>query len=302
MKKVLVTGCNGFIGGAVCKKLVEKGYDVVGIDIHEGNNSTIPTYAVDITDHIRLAEDIPWDDIDFVYHLAAMANINEARELPRKCYDVNVTGTFNIAQMCQKHDIPICYISTQCVYGNQKEFPVKEDVNIPLPTEIYGATKYMGEQVIRMLKRWVILRYGTVVGPDMREALATHIFLTKAIERKPMPIDGDGKQTRDWIYIDDLVDATVKVIDTYFNGCFPNGEVINISGKEAHTVLEMAETCWRVVHGSKDGMAIYFREDRPGNIIHEETSKAKASVLLGWKPKTSLREAMEEVYNEWKNR
>lgn len=291
---VLVTGHNGFIGKELCKKLLKKGHTVVGVDVQEDDNAYFEQHVVDITNMDDLISKVNWDDVDFIYHLAAMANINTARMYPRECYEVNVTGTFNISQICEKYEIQICYISTQCVYGNQDVFPVKEEVNIPKPTEIYGVTKYMGEQLIRMLPEYTILRYGTVVGEGMREALATWIFLDKSIKRKPIPIEGTGNQTRDWIYIGDLVDATSRVIDVPVEA---NRKTINISGKKSHSVLDMAKMCWKIVNG-KDNikMPIEQKAERFGQIIREDTSKENAKKILSWEPTTRLYDALEKCY------
>ena len=304
---ILVTGSNGFIGTELCKNLLNKKHRVIGIDVSSNDvkfekyikNNEIFSFKhimADITNFDDIDSKISWDDIDYVYHLAAMANINTARKYPRKCYDVNVTGTFNISRMCEENKIPICYISTQCVYGNQKLFPVKEDINIPFPTEIYGVTKYMGEQLIRMLSNWTILRYGTVVGENMRKALATWIFLDKAVKMEPMPIEGTGNQTRDWIYIQDLIDATSKVIDCPIEA---NREVINISGSESYSVLEMARMCWKITNGKVRNvpkMTLDWKPERFGQIVREETSNEKAKRILNWEPETSLYDALEKCY------
>jgi nucleoside-diphosphate-sugar epimerase len=301
MATVLVTGANGFIGLELCKKLKRNGHYVLGVDLFKVQDTSHLDYFIDVD--ITKPEDmhtcINWQTIDYIYHLAAMANINYAKKYPRRCFDVNVIGTFNIVQIADEYKIPICYISTQCVYGNQDVHPVTEE-SLPMPTEIYAITKLMGEQLLALLENYVILRYGTVIGPSMRDALATHIFLKKAEKQEPIPIEGSGEQTRDWIYIDDLVDATAMMIDMYNEKWdWVNKEIFNISGKHSYSVLDMARMCWKIVNGNED-IKIKFLPDRFGQIFKEDVSIDKAKIL-GWEPKIGLYEALEKSYNAWKN-
>lgn len=296
MYKILVTGSSGFVGKSLVRKLLNKGYEVVGLDLHKSPN--LPTSCeqieMDITDS-NITYLAIWEEIDYVYHLAAMANVDVAHKYHKKCIELNVMGTSNIVEICQKYNIPLCYISTCCTYGTQTKFPTSEE-NLPSPNEIYGATKLMGEWLVRLLPRWVILRYGTIIGPEMREALMTHIFLTSAINKQSFPIKGDGLQTRTWIYIDDLIDATTLVMEKNINH-----EIINVAGLESPTVMGVAHMCQQIVN-KYPTISIDLLPQRYGDTLHEEIDISKAKRILGWNPKVKVYDALERCYKAWSNK
>lgn len=285
--EILVTGASGFIGKSLCRRLIKDGHRVWGLDIIK---PAIPIdyLILDIT-YPEINTHPIWKRIEHVFHLAAMANLDEARENNDKCIKLNVEGTRNIAECCREFNIPLTYISTCCVYGNTTEHPTTE--NAPTyPTEIYGQTKLAAESFVNNLPRYTILRYSTVIGPEMRPALATHVFLAQASKGMPLTIHGSGIQTRTWIYIDDLVDATVKSLRIETN------EVFNIAGFESPTVIQVATWAAEVV-GVKP--VFQFKPDRPGQVIHEEICIEKAKQMLNWKPQYSVKDALVKSYGEW---
>ena len=277
--KILVTGSSGFIGRALCQELLNRNYEVVGLDLRRSFKPFFQQYLSDIT--TIKSENPAFKGVDQVIHSAAMADLNEARQYREKCFRLNVYGTFRIAEICRELNIPLNYISTCCVYGNTSEHPTTEGAPTN-PAEIYGATKLAAEPLVKLIPKWNILRYSTVVGPGMRPALSTYIFLAQAIRGQPFTIDGTGQQTRTWIYIDDLVDATIKTLNL-------RNETVNIAGAETHSVLEMAKMCAEVARKEYD---VIHRPDRPGQVFHEEICIDKAKRLLNWEPKVDLREAL----------
>ena len=292
VKRVLVTGGAGFIGKALCRRLLKAGYEVHVLDLMPYLCSSIDgtiRHEGDITD-AKLKDADFWKKIDVCYHLAAMANVNDCRMFHDDAFRVNLYGTFNIAEACRRNDIPLIFISTCCVYGNTPQHPSTED-GPTCPMDLYGATKRAGEEIVKLLPHWVILRYGTTVGPEMRPALATSIFLDQAHNGKPFTITGNGQQTRNWIYIDDLVEGCYLVLKKNVKN-----EVINLAGKKSYTVYRMAEICAEVVNGTAANTSWEFLPAREGDVFREDISIKKAKKLLGWQPKVDLKEALEISY------
>jgi len=282
--EILVTGSSGFIGKSLCRRLMKDGHHVWGLDITKPD-IPIDYLILDIT-HPEIITHPIWEGINHVYHLAAMANLDEARENNHKCLMLNVEGTRNIVECCRKFHIPLTYISTCCVYGATTEHPTTETAPT-YPTEIYGQTKLMGELFVKTLPRYTILRYSTVIGPEMRAALATYIFLTQASKKVPFTIHGNGQQTRSWVFIDDLIEATVKSLAVQDN------QVFNIAGFESPTVLQVATWAAEVI-GVEPKFT--FLPDRPGQVFHEEISIEKVKRMLDWEPKNSVKEALRKSW------
>jgi len=285
--KILVTGGSGFIGSALAKGLISKGHEVLNFDLI--SSPSFPTIIGDITNRDQVFNTIT--DMDYVYHLAAIADINYAREQVDETIKVNVGGTYNIASACRKFDVPLAFASTLCVYGETPEHP-SWDNSVLVPTELYALTKVVGETIITgLVPHHVILRFGTTYGPGLRDALAISIFIRQALADKPLTIDGSGKQTRQFIYIDDLIDALVKVIETD-----NYRRIFSLAGSEELSVNQIAEMIL-VALDKPPSMKIY-RSDRPGQIMREDIDIEKTKKILGWTPKTKFKDGLEKTI-EW---
>lgn len=308
MVKVLVTGSAGFIGKALCRELLVRGHKVFGLDIMETPKEQFGKYerwfqplVADITNPKYIDPAINgnwwWDQTDFCFHLAAMANVDEVRENRDKTFKVNLYGTFNIIEACKKHNVPLIFISTACAYGKTEFHPSTED-SPTLPVDWYGVTKLAGEELVKgLLDQWVILRFGTTLGIEMRKELATYIFLKAAIDNKPYPIKGSGDQTRNWIYIDDLIDGCILAMDNFD---MTNREIINLVGARSYSINELVDICHALVRGNDKICSVVRLPERPSDVFQEDISIEKAWKLMGWKPKVGLKEGLERVYNEWK--
>jgi nucleoside-diphosphate-sugar epimerase len=303
--RVLVTGSAGFIGRSLCKKLLEEGCEVYGLDMVETpiKHKFFKSLVGDITDSRYIDPDYGasewWKEIDFVFHLAAMANVDEVREKRYKAFQVNLLGTFYIVEACRKNNIPMALASTACCYGNTKQHPSTED-GPTNPVDWYGVTKRAGEELVKgLLKHWLILRFGTTYGPEMRPELCTHIFLKQAIKKERFTIRGNGEQTRNWVYIDDLVDGCIKAMK--YNLTFKENHIFNLTGTKTYSVRDLATVCNCLVNGNNvfsDDLA--FLPERPDDVFIEDISNEKAKSLLGWSPNTSLYDGMKLIYEEWK--
>jgi len=304
--RILVTGGAGFIGKSLCRKLLKEGHQVLSLDIVENQikHKNLKSLIGDITNPKYVDPDYGglelWKDVDFCFHLAAMANVDEVREHRDKAFKVNLYGTFNIIEACRKLSIPLAFISTACVYGHTKQHPSTED-GPTFPVDWYGVTKLAGEELVKgLLDKYVILRFGTTLGPEMRPALCTYIFLKAAINEEAFPIKGSGKQTRNWIYIDDLVDGCVKAMEYCTSGCSCcEKDTFNFVGQPSYSVLALARICQRIVNGKSYPIEIKRLPARLDDVLREDISIEKAQDLLGWTPKVSFEEALERIYKEW---
>ena len=290
MSKILVTGGAGFIGSALSKKLVKQGHDVTSYDLKP--NSICNSIVANILDFNKIRGAIK--NADYVFHLASVADVNYARTHPEETFEVNICGTHTVAECCSRLQVPLSYISTVCVYGNTPEHPTDEE-SVCLPTEIYGATKYIGEKIVEKIVcsrpfKYNILRFGTVYGPGMRRALAVYIWLNQALRNKPLTIHGSGSQTRCVFYINDLTEFCFRVFKNQITG-----EILNLAGEEELSVLEMVNV---VLQATGKPKKLVFVEDRPGQIFREQINILKAKKLLGYAPKTKFRDGLSETL-EW---
>lgn len=291
--QVLVTGGAGFIGSELCKELLKTGHDVISLDLIPSTVPNIKSIIRDITDP-TLGWIKDWQNIDVCYHLAAMANVDKVRVLQQKAFDVNILGTFNIANICQQNNIKMIFASTACVYGHTYQHPSTEE-GPTFPADLYGATKRAGEELVKLVPNWVILRFGTTLGKGMRPALATYIFLKQSYDRVPLTITGDGFQSRNWIYIDDLIRGCVKVLRYNITK-----EIINLVGRKTNTVNEMASMASEVVKGGGKINQVKHLPNREGDVMKEDISIDKASMLLKWGPIIDLKEGLQLSYNHLK--
>ncbi len=298
-----MTGSAGFIGRALCRKLLEEKHSVIGLDVIETQikRKNLTSIIGDITNPKLVDSDETsdlWNNVDFVFHLAAMANVEEVRDKRDLAFKVNLYGTFNVVETCRKYDIPLGFASTACVYGHTPQHPSTEE-GPTNPVDLYGITKLAGEELVKgLLKRWVILRFGTTYGPEMRSALCTYIFLRQAIKNEPFTIKGRGDQTRNWIYIDDLVDGCIKAMKYILDS--KENHIFNLVGQPNYSVKTLAKFCHQIVSGSKKSYKVQFLPEREDDVFIEDISIEKAKNLLNWEPKINLYDGLVKCYEEWK--
>jgi len=297
---IWVTGASGFIAKSLCRELLRRGHFVWGTDIVGNPDLKGPkNYGHIYHDISKPLDELSiscLSNVDFCFHLAAMADVDEVREQRDKAFGINLKGTYNIAEACRERNIPLIMASTACVYGHSKQRPSTED-GPTNPVDLYGVTKRAGEELVKGLcKRWVILRFGTTYGSGQRPALCTDIFLKAAIWKEAFPIKGTGLQRRNWIYIDDLVDGCVMSMEK-FAVC--HNEIINLVGAKSIPVKVLAHTCQQIVN-NRLTISIDRYPPRPDDVYIEDVSIKKAKRLLDWKPKIDLVTGLTKIYNEWK--
>ena len=225
MKRAIVTGGCGFIGSHLAEKLINLGYKVIIIDnLSTGRIENISKfknrlkfYKLDIKNKDKI--DNLFKKIDIVFHCAALADIVPSIQKPKKYYDSNVTGSLNVVSSCVKHKVKkIIYTASSSCYGISKNTPTSENEKIN-PEYPYALTKYLGEQIILHWSKvyklnCISLRLFNVYGPRSRTS-GTYgamfgTFLTQKLYNKPFTVVGNGKQTRDFTYVSDIVEALIK--------------------------------------------------------------------------------------------
>lgn len=281
--KILVTGGSGFVGSCLCLKLKAEGYETFSYDLYPSN---ISSYLVgSITDWQTVFQAVK--KCDYVFHLAAIANVDHARLHPEVAMETNIQGTYLVAKACKELRVPLSFASTACVYGNTPNHPSTEE-SICVPTDLYGATKVVGENIVKGFDSSSnIMRFGTIYGHGMREALAVYVFIKQALEGKTLTIHGSGNQTRCMIYIDDLVDAQAKILEKDVSG-----KTLNLATDEELSVLQIADI---ILKSTKKRASLKFVEDRPGQIMKEQIDISKAKKLLGWCPKIGFEEGIRKT-------
>jgi nucleoside-diphosphate-sugar epimerase len=286
--RILLTGNRGFIARKVEKRLKNLGHMVIGFDIQDG---------FDLLNREQVG--IAVADVDAVYHIAAEADMTRMVDLPGsyKGTVVNVDGTHNVAYACAKHQKWLIYTSTCCVYGNATEHPENEDSTLPNPSELYACSKYAGEWIVRGYglnydMPWTILRYATIYGEGMREALGVYVFFKQAMTGQPITVHGDGKQERTLTFVDDLVEGTVAPL-THKEQAI--GEIFNLSATERISAIKMAEDIKKLTQSPSE---ITFIPQRKNQTILEDVDASKAEKLLGWKAATPWNTGLAATH-EW---
>ncbi len=290
--KVLVTGGSGFIGRAVLEELLLRGHDVISIDLIEPS-ITVPFVVGDVRDLETLRKAA--EGVDAIVHLAAIVSAVEAMEKPLDTFKTNVEGTLNVAEVARRENAKVVYASSVAVYGEPKELPVSED-HPAHPTNVYGSTKLAGESLLLGYSgsyglSVASLRFFNVYGPHMKPgpyAGVIYKFLERIREGKPLRIEGDGKQTRDFVYVGDVARAVVLALERDAAGVYNVG-----TGREI-SILELASMLFDLT-GRDTGLE--FAPPRPGDIRRSRADITKMREL-GWEPAFTLEEGLRRTV-EW---
>lgn len=293
-EKVIITGGAGFIGSHLVDALVEKGLEVHIIDnLSTGRKENINSKAVfhklDICDLDKIKP--IFKGAKYIFHLAALARVQPSIENPKIYHDVNTTGTLNVLISARDAGVKrLIFSSSSSIYGDQKLFPLKENL-IANPLSPYGLQKYMGELMCQMFSKLynletVSLRYFTVYGPRFHTegayALAIGKFLGQRRDGQPITITGDGRQSRDFTYVGDVVRANILATESNKVG---QGEAINIGGGDDQTINTVAKLI--------GGPVVYIAPRIEPKRTLADISLAKK--LLGWEPQAKFKNRIEEL-------
>jgi len=305
---VLVTGCVGFIGWKVCEFLLQDGHSVIGVDnlndaydvrlkhwrlgqIKDHPNFTF--HRDDICDRESLcslfeetAEGSSWSAI---INLAARAGVRQSVENPWVYYETNVTGTLNLLELCREFGVKkFVQASTSSLYGARNPRPFREDADTDGPLSPYAASKKAAETLCYTYHYLygldvTVLRYFTVYGPAGRPDMSLFRFVQWISEGRPVIMYGDGQQSRDFTYVDDIARGPIAALR-------PLGyEVINLGSDEPIVIMDAIRLVEELV-GKK--AAIEYRPRHLADMLATWADINKAWQLLGWRPQFTFREGV----------
>lgn len=284
--QTLVTGGSGFIGSNVVDKLVENGHHVRVFDRVKPLRDDVEWFSGDLLNQKDVLD--ACKDIEVIFHLAAIADVNVALSDFEVCLMVNEMGTMNFLKSATAEEVDrIILASTSWVYGRNKGV-VNEETPIPFPEHIYTKTKIGQEQLLYSWHQhyglpYTILRYDIPYGPRMRTNMAISIFVRRAMRGEPITIFGEGKQGRCWIYVEDLAEGNVAAMAEK-----GKNEIINLAGPEFVTMNQIAEAL-KEIFGK---VHVKHEPARPHDFEGSVTSIEKANRILKWKPKTSFKNGL----------
>jgi UDP-glucose 4-epimerase len=286
-----VTGGSGFVGGHLVEELSKKGYDVVVIDKEEPKEGFDGQFRkVDLLDKGSVIKSL--EGLDYIFHLAAIADASQAYSDYGLTFDVNVIGTLNVLEGCRINKLKkIIYASTIWVYNASVIEEVNEDTLIGTDTKhVYTTTKLFGEFLCLDFFNmyglpYTILRFGIPYGPGGRFNVIP-IFVRKALNGEALTIRGSGEQKRQFVFVKDLAKGCTSSMKS-----IADNETINLVGKEMISVLQVAETVSEVVDNTK----IEYLPDREGELGYRLVSGKKAEKLLGWKAETEFLSGVKET-------
>jgi UDP-glucose 4-epimerase len=300
MAKALITGGAGFIGSHVAELLLEKGYEVVIVDnLSNGSIRNLDNrakfYRADIlsdaVDTIFSAE-----KPDFVFHLAAQISISKSLREPMFDANNNILGSINIMEACVRHGVKKLIFSSTggALYGDPKHIPCDEQTEI-LPLSPYGVAKSSVEQYLSYYHRvhglnYVALRYSNVYGPrqdPFGEAGVIAIFSKKLLKKEVPVINGDGAQTRDFVYVGDVANANLLAAEKDITGIS-----INIATAKETSITEIFE---KIEHSIKSGVKPKHSPGIKGEIRKTSLDYSLAKRLLSWKPETDIDEGIKRT-------
>ena len=315
MKTYLITGGAGFIGSSLADNLLKENNKVIIIDnfcdfydpsIKEDNikdalkNANYKLYRGDIRDKKILDKIFSENSIDIVVHLAAMAGVRPSIENPVLYQEVNCMGTQNILEAMKKHHVDkLVMASSSSVYGNTKEVPFREDMIVDFAISPYAATKKANEvmtHVYHKLENFnvIMLRFFTVFGPRQRPDLAINKFTRLMLNNEEIPMFGDGETSRDYTYIDDIIDGIKRSCDYVVNNKNVY-EIINLGNSSPVTLKEMINIIGEVVGVTPK---INRLPMQPGDVDRTYADVSKAQRLLEYSPKTSFKNGIIK-FIEW---
>ena len=303
--RILVTGGAGFIGSHMADRLVTERHDVVVLDNEAtGRRENVPLQAEYVKGDVLRPEDLGpifADGIDAVFHIAGQVSLIRSFSNPFADLRTNVEGTVNVLQHCLQHRVPrLLYASSMTVYASTAELPTPEETPC-VPSSYYGITKHAAERYVHTTAECTdfdfefnvtSFRMYNVYGP--RQALnnpyqgVLGIFLGNLLRNEPLTIFGDGEQSRDFIYISDVVDAWVSAIQE--RSTF--GKVFNVgSGKET-TINRLADMSLASLGRERNAETVRYEPGRPGEQRRMAADTTRALETYGWQARTSFKEGL----------
>jgi len=303
--RALVTGGAGFIGSHIVEELLRSGASVRVLDnFSSGKRENLEAIRGDLEileADLRDAQAIKaaTRDVDLVFHLAAFVSVPQSMLDPETCFAINVAGTVTLLEAARQAGVhKVVLSSSAAVYGNPDKFPTDEKTPLQ-PLSPYALSKQVNEQYAHLYTHTfnlpvTALRYFNVYGPRQRPdsdyAAAISIFTRQLVNGEPITIFGDGKQSRDFIFVKDVVRANLQAAESD-----AAGEAFNICAGCETTLLDLLEELSEV---SPHQPEVRFEAPRPGDIYRSIGDPNKAAALLGFRAGTSLAKGLTQTM-EW---
>jgi len=313
---VLVTGGAGFIGGHLCRRLLKEGHAVSAVDNFDpyydrelkeegiadlGGRPHFHFYEQDINNTAFLRSVLEGRSLDAIVHLAAKAGVRASIDNPVGCAHANITGTQSMLECARQMEVDTFILgSSSSVYGNNEKVPFSEEDAVHHPISPYAASKRSGELLAHTYHHLYemtvhCLRFFTVYGPRQRPDLAIHTFARQLLAGRPITMYGDGTSSRDYTYIEDILDGVVAALHRAHSQANPEYEIVNLGGSETTELLDL-------IHGLGDALGIdpmiEQRPMPPGDVKRTHADIAKAHKLLGYTPETPIEEGLKR-FADW---
>lgn len=303
--RIAVTGGCGFIGSHVVDRLVAAGHDVLAIDTADKYLNPEAEHArIDVLDLPGLTAALAGSEV--VYHLAAMADVDQIRTDPLRAVRLNIDGTASVLEAARRSGLsPTVLASTVWVYGaalgaedqlggDEQELDEHVPIELERSGHLYVATKLAAEMLVHSYRElygqhFTILRYGIPYGPRMRDELVVARFVQAALAGRPITIAGDGRQSRNFVYVEDLADGHVRALSPA-----AEDQTFALEGSTAVSVRDIADT----VDGLLGPVSIEHIEARTADYAGRRISSAQAKRLLGWSPRTNFADGVRR-YADW---
>lgn len=312
-KKILVTGGAGFIGSNICKNLLEQGAHVRVLDnLITGRKLNIEPFLSH--PNFEFIEDTIFDlnvckkactNIDFVSHQAALGSVPRSIAFPEKTNESNVTGFLNMLIAAKENKVHrFVYASSSSVYGDEPSLP-KIETKIGNPLSPYAVSKYTNELYAQVFYKTygletIGLRYFNVFGPNQdpegEYAAVIPLFINNILHNKPIYINGDGSNTRDFTFVNNAVQANILALTTENKAA--KGEIFNVAVGENFSLNNLTEAIQSILATKTE---IIHREERAGDIKNSLADISKISNLLNYKPTHTFFEGLKETVTYFKN-
>lgn len=293
MKKILVTGHNGFIGSHLIQRLQDK-FHVIGVSNGIDNKMTIKQIKKDIKK--ITTSDVP-KDIFCIIHLAAIADASYCEKNPKACFDTNLLGTQNILEVARKTNAKVIFLSTSHVYGDPQRNPINEN-HLTDPLSVYAASKIAGEILCKSYSKSYnmdisVARLFSVYGPGSPNYLVIHKIISQILRSNIIKI-GNLFPKRDFIYINDVISALELILNKT-----RGFEIYNIGSGKSYSILQVCKILTKIT--STNSPITSMKSLSRTNEIREICADCSKMKRLGWKPITELSNGLKQTLERYKN-
>ena len=300
---VLVTGVAGFVGSHLAARLLKDGEEVIGVDcltdyydtrLKRSNLAGLSEYGrfrFELVDLAAADLSLITADVSCVFHLAGQPGVRGSWGTAFSSYvRNNIIATQRLLEAIRDHPVRVVFASSSSVYGDAEEFPTPEDC-LPKPTSPYGVTKLCSEQLVMAYRRSAgidarCVRYFTVYGPGQRPDMAFSRFIAAARRGEAVEVFGDGRQVRDFTYVDDAVEATIRAASIDEAG----EAIFNVGGGSTVSVSGVLATLGEILG---EPIGIRHLPAQAGDVRATSADLSRIERLLGWRPAISLRDGLE---------